>query len=136
MLGATTWRSVVPFRTQVASSFAFAILVLSVVFAGGVCARAQDSDAGAGPYKTKCLVCHAADGSGNTPVGKSLKSADLRAPEVQKKSDAELAELIATGKGNMPSFKSSTSDDELHALVTHIRTFGAKKSKKSEGKGQ
>jgi cytochrome c6 len=97
-------------------------------------ARAQESESGAGLYKTKCIACHGADGSGDTPVGKSLKSADLRSPEVQKKSDAELADFIATGKGNMPSFRSSTSDQELHAIVAYVRSFAAKKSKKAESK--
>jgi len=110
-----------------------AAIFVAFFFQGAI---AQENDPGAAPYKSKCLVCHAADGSGNTPVGKSLKSADLRSPDVQKKSDAELADFISTGKGNMPAFKSSTSDEEIHALVTHVRTFGAKKTKKPEGKGQ
>ncbi|HEY1263887.1 MAG TPA: cytochrome c [Terriglobales bacterium] len=86
-----------------------------------------DSAAGAAAYKTKCLTCHGADGSGNTPVGKSLKVADLRSDPVQKKSDDELAQSIAEGKGNMPSFKNSTSADQIKALVAHIRSLAAKK---------
>jgi cytochrome c6 len=85
-----------------------------------------DNSAGQAPYKTKCLACHGADGSG-TPVGKSLKAADLRSPEVQKKSDAELAQYISDGKGNMPSFKSSTKDDEIQALVKYVRGLGGNK---------
>lgn len=97
-------------------------------------AGAQESDSGAGLYKAKCIACHAADGSGDTPVGKSLKAADLRSPEVQKKSDSEMADFIAAGKGNMPSFKDSTSDQELHAIVAYVRTLAPKKSKKSGSK--
>lgn len=103
-----------------------ALLAISSFFAA-----AQDAPkaapSGASAYKTKCVSCHGVDGSGNTPVGKSLKVADLRSDEVQKRSDAELAQFIADGKGNMPSFKSSTSDDELRAIVAHIRVLGAKK---------
>src|SRR5437773_587501 len=44
---------------------------------------------GAAIYKTKCNACHGPDGSGQTPVGKSLKLGDLRSPEVQKMTDAE-----------------------------------------------
>src|SRR6266481_6079798 len=65
-------------------------------------AEGQDSGSGASVFKAKCVSCHGADGSGNTPVGKSLQVADLRSPEVQKKSDAELAESVSEGKGNMP----------------------------------
>ena len=90
-------------------------------------AAAQGSqDSGAGVYKAKCATCHGQDGSGNTPVGKSLKVADLRSAEVQKKTDAELAQSIVEGKGNMPSFKSSTTEDEIHALVMYVRTLAPK----------
>jgi mono/diheme cytochrome c family protein len=87
-------------------------------------AAGEDAAASASVYKAKCLACHAPDGSGNTPVGKSLKSADLRSAEVQKKSDADLAQTVAEGKGNMPAFKPSLSDDEIHAVVAYVRTLG------------
>jgi mono/diheme cytochrome c family protein len=90
-------------------------------------AAAQGSqDSGAGVYKAKCATCHGQDGSGNTPVGKSLKVADLRSAEVQKKTDAELAQSVVEGKGNMPSFKSSTTEDEIHAVVMYVRSLAPK----------
>ena len=88
-------------------------------------AAAEDS-AGVNVYKAKCLTCHAKDGSGDTPVGKSLQSADLRSPEVQKKSDADLTESISEGKGNMPSFKTMLSEDEIHSVLGYVRTLAAK----------
>lgn len=87
---------------------------------------AADDSAGANVYKAKCLTCHAKDGSGNTPVGKSLQSADLRSPDVQKKSDAELTESISEGKGNMPAFKTLLSEDEVHSVLGYVRTFATK----------
>jgi mono/diheme cytochrome c family protein len=101
--------------------FAFA-LVLAII---PVLAGAQDS-AGANVYKAKCVTCHAKDGSGNTPVGKSLQSADLRSPEVQKKSDAELTTSISEGKGNMPAFKTLLSEDEIHSVLSYVRTLAGK----------
>jgi cytochrome c6 len=86
----------------------------------------QDSASGADLFKQKCATCHAADGSGNTAVGKSLKAADLRTAEVQKKSDAELTQSISEGKGNMPGFKGQISDDEIHSVLGYVRTLGAK----------
>ena len=83
-------------------------------------------DAGADVYKAKCVTCHAKDGSGNTPVGKSLQSADLRSPEVQKKSDAELSTSISDGKGNMPAFKTLISEDEVHSVLAYVRTLASK----------
>src|SRR5690242_5293586 len=78
---------------------------------------------GAALYKTKCAPCHGADGSGNTPVGKSLKVKALASDEVQKLSDADLTKAIQKGKGKMPAFEGKLSDDELQAVVKFIRTF-------------
>jgi mono/diheme cytochrome c family protein len=52
---------------------------------------------------------------------------DLRSPVVQKLSDAQLAEIIANGKGGMPSFKNSLNEDQIHTLVAHIRSLHQKK---------
>jgi cytochrome c6 len=100
-----------------------AIAFLLAVASGPV---AADDSAGVDVYKAKCLTCHAKDGSGNTPVGKSLQSADLRSPEVQKKSDAELTEGISEGKGNMPAFKTLLSEDEIRAVLGYVRTLAPK----------
>ena len=63
----------------------------------GVAVRAAD-DATVKLYQAKCAACHGPDGSGNTPVGKALKLKDIRDPEVQKMSDADLTTLVAKGK--------------------------------------
>lgn len=91
---------------------------------------AAQGDSGADNYKGKCVMCHASDGSASTALGKSLKAVDLRTPEVQKKTNAALAEFIATGKGNMPPFRGTLSDDEIHSVVTYLRTFAPKPAKK------
>lgn len=102
-----------------------AMLVIAITMAASP-AAGQDSTAGADVYKAKCATCHGQDGSGNTPVGKSLQVADLRSAAVQSKSDAELAQAVTEGKGNMPGFKGNITDDEIHAVVTFVRTFAAK----------
>jgi mono/diheme cytochrome c family protein len=61
------------------------------------------------------------NGAADTSVGKTLKAADLRSPEVQKQSDAELAQIISEGKGNMPSFSDSFNPDQIRGLVAYIR---------------
>jgi mono/diheme cytochrome c family protein len=82
---------------------------------------------GAALYKQKaCAQCHAADGSGNTPVGKALKARDLRSDEVQKQSDDELAATIADGREKMPAYKSSLSPEQVRELVTYIRALAKK----------
>ena len=71
-------------------------------------------------------MCHGQDGAGSS-VGKSMNVLDLRSPVVQKLPDAELAQAISNGKGGMPSFKGSLSEDQIQALVTHIRSLHHKK---------
>jgi cytochrome c6 len=100
-------------------------LLIIVVMLTASPAASQDSTAGAGVYKSKCQTCHGPDGGG-TAVGKSLKVADLRSAEVQGKSDAELTQVISDGKDNMPGFKGTITDDEIHAVLAHVRTLAAK----------
>jgi mono/diheme cytochrome c family protein len=71
-------------------------------------------------------MCHGPDGSGSA-VGKSLNVPDLRSPVVQKLPDAQLAQIISDGKGGMPSFKSSLSEDQVHSLVAYVRSLRPKK---------
>jgi|GraSoi2013_100cm_1033763.scaffolds.fasta_scaffold03233_4 mono/diheme cytochrome c family protein len=89
------------------------------------CLRAQGDAAQV--YKTNCALCHAADGSGETASGKSLKAKDLRSPEVQGKSDEELAEVIAKGTGKMPAFGKKLTPDVIKSLVAYIRALPKKK---------
>lgn len=84
-------------------------------------------------YKTNCVLCHAADGSGNSPSGKALGAKDLASNEVQEKTDAELAEVIAKGKakmptakGKMPAFGAKLKPDDIKQLVAYIRAMPKK----------
>ena len=105
---------------------ALVALIATTIIAGNSPAAGQDAPNGATVFKSKCVTCHGADGSG-TAVGKSLKVADLRSDEVQKKPDAELIQSVSDGKGNMPGFKGNLTDDEIHAAITFVRTLAAKK---------
>src|ERR1700736_3391138 len=112
----------------------FASLMLLTLFVGltlflASIVRADpgpDSAASSAAYRTKCAMCHGPDGSGSE-VGKSMHIPDLRSPEVQKLPDAQLAQIISDGRGGMPPFKNSLSEDQVHALVTHIRSLHQKK---------
>lgn len=89
------------------------------------CSLGAQSD-GAKVFKANCSLCHSEDGSGNSPTGKALKAKDLRSQEVQKQTDAELADIIANGRGKMPSFKSKFSPDVIKSLVAYIRELPKK----------
>src|ERR1700757_1097256 len=99
-----------------------ALFVVSIVRAD----PGPDSATSSATFRTKCATCHGQDGAGSE-VGKSMNVPDLRSEAVQKKTDAELAQVISNGKGGMPPFKGSLSEDQIQALVAHIRTLRAKK---------
>jgi mono/diheme cytochrome c family protein len=67
-------------------------------------------------------MCHGQDGRGSQ-AGKSMNVPDLRSAAVQKLPDAQLAQIVSDGKGGMPSFKNSLSEDQIHGLVTYIRSL-------------
>jgi hypothetical protein len=56
-----------------------------------------------------------------------MKIPDLHSAEVQKLSDAQLAEVISNGKNSMPPFKGSLNPDQIHDLVIHMRQWGQNK---------
>lgn len=99
---------------------ATARLAFALMFALPALAAAPD---GAALFKGKCAMCHAADGSGSTPTGKSMKIRDLRAPEVQKQTDIQLTDVIAGGKGKMPAFGRKLTTQEIQAIIAHLRTL-------------
>jgi cytochrome c6 len=99
-------------------------LVLSLPF---VSAQAENSpNDGAALYKTKCAMCHGPDGAGKTPVGQKLGIRDLRSPEVQKQADSDLSHVIGEGKGKMPAFAKTFSEDQIKSLVAYVRELGKK----------
>lgn len=109
-------------------------LILVVLFAGltlfvASIVRANpvpDAAASGATFRSKCAMCHGQDGGGST-VGKSMNVPDLRSPAVQKLPDAQLAQIISDGKGGMPSFKGSLSEDQIHSLVSYVRSLHQKK---------
>jgi mono/diheme cytochrome c family protein len=119
-------------KTQHHVTFASAILLaffvgLTLFVVSIVQAKpGPDSAAISATFRTKCAMCHGPDGSGSA-VGKSMNVPDLRSPEVQKVPDAQLAQIISDGKGGMPPFKSSLSEDQVHSLVTYVRSLRGKK---------
>jgi cytochrome c6 len=94
------------------------LLVISTFAATGDKGSANDS--GGGAFKRNCVSCHGANGAG-TPLGKSMQVPDLRSPEVQKKPDAELAQTITEGRGDMPSFKRVLNTEQVQAVIDYVR---------------
>jgi cytochrome c6 len=92
--------------------------VFAVVFSISLSAGAQDT---AATFKSKCAGCHGADGTGSA-MGKKMGAHDFTSADVQKMSDAELADIITNGKGKMPKY-GSLKPEEIKGLVAYIRSL-------------
>src|SRR5947208_18257 len=99
--------------------FTWSIVVAAVLCIGQAPAWA----AGADTFKAKCATCHGPDGSGSTAIGQKMKVRDLRSPDVQKQSDAELTALITNGKPPMPAYGKSLTASEITQVVAYLRTM-------------
>jgi cytochrome c6 len=84
---------------------------------------AQD---GAATFKGKCAMCHGPDGSGKTAMGQKLNIRDLHSAEVQKQSDAELAQIVTKGKNKMPAYDGKLTKEQIDQVVAFIRELGKK----------
>jgi cytochrome c6 len=103
-----------------------AMLLLLLATCGS--ATAQDNSktaAGAAIFKNKCVLCHGADGTGNTPLGKQLQAANLHSKAVQSRTDEELHTVVHDGQTNMPPFGEQLTDDEIVQVIQYVRTFAA-----------
>jgi len=94
-------------------------LLLLVVFVSINC-LADDS---AALFKSKCAMCHGPDGAANTTMAKNLGIKSFKSPDVQKMSDADLKNIIVSGKNKMPTYKALGSD-QIDGLVKYIRELG------------
>jgi cytochrome c6 len=81
------------------------------------------ADSGADVYKAHCSSCHAASGAGDTMLGKNLKLRPLTSPEVLSQSDEELVSITSKGKNRMPAYGRRLSQQQIEAVVKHIRSL-------------
>jgi len=78
-------------------------------------------------FADHCALCHANDGSGQTPIGKNVnpKAPDLRLPDIQKMSDGEIFWVIHNGIRftGMPAWGEgdAAEDKDSWKLVHFIR---------------
>jgi mono/diheme cytochrome c family protein len=115
-------------RTRV---LAFSVFCMFAILIACISLLAEEnSSAGEAVFKRKCVLCHGADGSGNTPLGKQLQAANLGSKEVQKLTVAEMRKQVHDGRANMPAFGDQLSDEEVTQVIQYVRQFGKVKKKK------
>ena len=100
-------------------------LAIFLMFAFVGIAVADDA-AGKSLFTQKCVICHGADGHGNTAIGKNLKIKDFHSPEVQAMSEADLKAIVTNGKNKMPPFKGKLTEAQIDQVVDYVRDLGKK----------
>jgi mono/diheme cytochrome c family protein len=83
--------------------------------------QAANVAAGKAAYNKSCKGCHGADGMANPAVAKMMKVEikDLKSPDVQGMSDADLEKVITEGKGKMKPVSSAASSAADIAAYIH-----------------
>ena len=79
-------------------------------------------------FKHQCATCHGADGKGYP----ALKTPDFTDPKVQASlKNEEIVRIIKNGKKDtaMPPFASSLNAEQIHSLVTYLRSLNSSKKK-------
>jgi mono/diheme cytochrome c family protein len=115
-----------PFKRLAIIVLAVSLPAAALIFSSSASATGGAAAVNDAMFKSKCAMCHAADGSGNTAMGKKLAVRDLRSAEVQGQSNAQLTSIIAKGKGKMPGYEKSLSADQIRELVGVVRRLGGR----------
>jgi len=101
-------------RVRVAGTMLLTLLMAAPAFAQG---SAADT------YRTKCAMCHGADGLATTPTAKNFKVVSFKDPTMVKATDAQLIASTADGKGKMPAYKGKLTDAQITDVIAFIRTL-------------
>ena len=75
-------------------------------------------------YATKCAACHGANGEGKAAIGKAfgVTMKPLGSKEVQSMSDADLKNVILSGKGKMKPV-AGVSAKQAEDIVAYVKTM-------------
>ena len=106
-------------KMKLSQRIALFCLITALALPSLASAQAKGQDT----FKAKCAMCHGADGSGATPMGKSMGLKDLGSPAIQSMSDADLKGAISNGKGKMPAYAGKLTDAQIADVVSYIRTL-------------
>jgi cbb3-type cytochrome c oxidase subunit III len=109
----------------IGARFCLKLLVLGCV-ASAFAFQAAAPPSGSAIFKRRCMMCHGADGKGFPTV----KTPDFTDPNWQASmKDKDLMDTIKNGKKDthMPAFGNTLSEDEIKAVIGHIRSLKAAK---------
>jgi mono/diheme cytochrome c family protein len=91
---------------------------------GAAAGWAADAKAGEAVYDRSCKSCHGADGAPSPAIAKAMnvQMRDLKSPEVQAKSDADLKKAVTDGQGKMRPIP-LVSGAALDNVIAYVRSL-------------
>jgi mono/diheme cytochrome c family protein len=90
--------------------------------AGKDTSDATATGAGRALYERNCALCHGKDGVAR---GLARGAADLNDSDWQELVTVEdVMEIVAEGRGQMPSWKDRLSDQQIRSIAEHVKTLG------------
>lgn len=106
------------------STFSISLIAASLLAVANTVSAAD----GSALFETSCVKCHGSDGKGNTKMGTKVGVKDLTDATVKAElTDDRIAKSIKEGikegdKVKMKGFP-DLSDDDIKALVAHVRSL-------------
>ena len=87
--------------------------------------KAASIKRGAKIFKTRCMICHGAQGKGDGIGGKALspKPQNLTSGMVQSQTDGEIFWKITNGRNDMIKWGPILTDEQRWDLVNYVRTL-------------
>ena len=105
--------------------FIFTVVATALLSLFGVLGFGKTNEAAADArtiYNRQCVSCHGRDGRGRTRKGRQTHARDMTDASWQEDvSDERIFNSISNGRGKMPSFRKKISENDIEALVAHVR---------------
>ncbi len=89
-------------------------------------ARGDPLVLGAKVYKDRCALCHGPEGKGDGPAAAGLNPKPRNHTDgtyMNSRTDDQLLQVIRGGKGAMPAWGSVLSEQEIQAVLKHVRSL-------------
>lgn len=75
-------------------------------------------------YNINCLSCHGTPGKNNY-IALEPVPGDPATEKIQRNSDGEIFHKVSVGRGQMPSFRSVLTTEEIWKIVSYVRSFNS-----------
>ena len=95
---------------------ALTLMLVLAIAALAVPVWADATPDGGAIYKSKCAMCHGANGEGKA----SMKTTAFK----KDTSEADIVKIVENGKDKMPAYKAKLSADEISQVAKYVKSLG------------